>query len=82
MMSVIIFVFHLQPESFYDGGIGAHNREYYKDFIIEDMKVYNHEPLEKWSYGLNRTYPRFCPNFNKDFVEKVIRENLDLLQKS
>lgn len=66
----------------YDGGIGVHARECYKDFIIEDMKVYNHELLEKWSYGLDRTYPRFCPKFNKGFVEKVIKENLDFLQKS
>lgn len=63
----------------YDGGVGIHTRKYYKDFVIEDMKEYDHELLEKWSYGLDRTYPRFCPKFSREFVEKVICKNLDLL---
>jgi len=54
----------------YDGGLGVHNRNYYNDFIIEDMYVYNHDLLEKWSYGLHRSYPRFCPKFKKDLYKK------------
>lgn len=65
----------------YDGGTGVHSRDYYNDFKIEDMDVYNHKLLEKWSYGLDRVYPRYCPKFNKGFVESVIARNLDLLKE-
>jgi hypothetical protein len=66
----------------YDGGIGVHTRDSYKDFIINDMYTYDHDLLEKWSYGLDRTYPRFCPKFNRKFVEKIIADNFNLLQKT
>lgn len=65
----------------YDGGIGVHTRDSYKDFIVNDMYIYNYDLLEKWSYGLDRTYPRFCPKFNRKCVEEIIIDNLDLLQK-
>lgn len=62
----------------YDGGVGIHSDEIYgKDYTIEDMYLYNHEYLEKWSYGLDRTYPRFCPNFEKDVVNELIQKYLD-----
>lgn len=66
----------------YDGGIGVHSRDYYiPQFVIEDMFHYDAAQLEKWSYGLNRTYPRFCPNFDRKFVERIVRSNLDQLSK-
>ena len=43
----------------YDGGIGIHNEATYSNqFMIDDMLEYDHEKLEKWSYGLDRIYPR------------------------
>lgn len=62
----------------YDGGEGIHDDESYGDeYIIEDMLSYDHERLEKWSYGLDRDYPRFCPNFNKEAIYKLIQYHLD-----
>lgn len=50
----------------YDGGIGVHTRKEYHDFVLEDMYEYDHQLLEKWSYGLDRIYPRYCPNFDRE----------------
>lgn len=64
----------------YDGGTGIHTEdEYTAEFLIEDMMEYDEVLLDKWSYGLNRTYPRFCPHFDRSFVEKTIHQNLELL---
>lgn len=66
----------------YDGGIGVHSDKQYKPkFLIEEMINYHEEILEKWSYGLDRTYPRFCSHFDRKFVEKIINSNLDYLSK-
>jgi hypothetical protein len=64
----------------YDGGIGVHTRDLYiPQFVLEDMLQYDEPLLEKWSYGLDRTYPRFCPNFDRKFVERIIKSNLENL---
>lgn len=64
----------------YDGGIGVHSRDHYTpQFVIEDMFIYDEALLDKWSYGLNRTYPRFCPNFDRKFVETIVKTNLEQL---
>ena len=66
----------------YDGGIGVHSGDnYLGKFLIEDMLEYDQERLDKWSYGLDRTYPRYCPNFDRKFVEKVVHSNLEKLYK-
>ena len=64
----------------YDGGEGVHTDARYESFRVEDMMEYQHEQLEKWSYGLNRTYPRFCPEFDRAFVKRTIETHLDELQ--
>lgn len=43
------------------------------------MIEYDHERLEKWSYGLEREYPRFCPDFNKEAVNLLVINHLDRL---
>ncbi len=64
----------------FDGGLGIHTQEEYDSkFLIEEMLEYDESLLEKWSYGLDRTYPRFCPHFDRKFVEKVVNSNLDYL---
>ena len=66
----------------YDGGIGVHTaNEYLSEFLIEDMLNYDEKLLDKWSYGLDRVYPRFCPNFDRKFVENVVLANLENLLK-
>ncbi len=63
----------------YDGGIGLHlDKSYNSDeYFIEDMFVYDHERLEKWSYGLDREYPQFCPDFDKNKLASLINHQLD-----
>jgi len=64
----------------YDGGVGIHSRDIYMpQFIVDDMLVYDEVTLNKWSYGLDRTYPRFCPNFNRQVVEHIVSSNLKTL---
>ena len=65
----------------FDGGFGVHGEEKYKDrFDIEDMQKFNLEVLEKRSYGLDRKYPRYCPNFSVDVVMTLINESLSQIK--
>lgn len=62
----------------YDGGIGVHDEDNYDSrFKIEDMKVYDLGLLDKRSYGLDREYPQFCPNFKISELEWLIGQFLD-----
>ena len=73
-------VIRLPSGDLYDGGIGIHSDEAYApEFVVEDMLQYDHDKLEKWAYGLDRTYPRFCPNFDKKVVSKLINTYLERL---
>ena len=73
-------VIRLPSGALYDGGIGLHSDETYTtEFVIDDMLQYDVATLEKWSYGLDRTYPRFCPDFNKKAVNTLINNHLDRL---
>ena len=66
----------------YDGGIGVHaDSIYLPKFLIKDMIDYDETVLEKWSYGLNRTYPESCPNFNRKTIEHIVHLNLENLAK-
>ena len=61
----------------YDGGVGVHHdHTHLSKFLIDDMLHYDHATLEKWSYGLNRTYPRFCPNWDKNSISQLINKHL------
>lgn len=44
------------------------------------MIEYDHALLEKWSYGLDRVYPRYCPNFDKDKLQFLIQSHLDRIR--
>ncbi|MBS0288337.1 MAG: hypothetical protein JSR17_13655 [Proteobacteria bacterium] len=62
----------------YDGGTGVHDESYYDArFKIEDMKVYDYQLLDERAYGLNRTYPRFCPDFKLQELLELIVAHLD-----
>jgi hypothetical protein len=68
--------------SLYDGGYGVHSEEKYSEFNIEDMVEYDMDLLEKRSYGLDREYPRYCPNFSIQVIEGLIAKYLNLIEKS
>lgn len=71
-------IIQLPTGDLYDGGVGIHSRSRYEpQFCIEIMNEYDEALLEKWSYGLDRTYPRFCPQFNRQEVEKIIVSHLE-----
>jgi len=75
-------VLRLPSGELYDGGIGIHADDKYLDkFLLEDMVDYDELLLERWAYGLERTYPRFCPKFSREFVNDVISSNLEELKR-
>ena len=66
----------------YDGGTGLHDDSHYdKRFKIEDMEKYNFKLLDERSYGLDRTFPRFCPEFKIFDLVSMIEKYLDLIIK-
>ncbi len=76
-------VVRLPNRLLYDGGHGIHSEETYSDkFDIVDMQKYDIELLEKHSFGLNRIYPRYCPNFSINSIEAIIRKYLNLIQEN
>ena len=73
-------VIRLPHGQLYDGGVGVHSdSNYLPQFVIDEMLDYDHDTLEKWSYGLDRTYPRFCPDFNRQKIQEIIERHLDRL---
>lgn len=44
---------------------------------IMHMLVYDHDRLEKWSYRLDREYPRFCADFDANQLDSMINLQLD-----
>lgn len=71
-------VIRLPNAMLFDGGVGVHDESYYNpdQFLIEDMADYDLSVLDKRSYGLNRTYPQYCPKFNIDKVTHIIETHL------
>ena len=70
----------LPSGALYDGGVGIHYEENYSPgYIIEEMLEYDHARLEKWSHGLDREYPLFCPKFDKEAVGSLIEHHLDCI---
>ena len=56
----------LPDNSLYDGGVGVHSEKIYLDkgLDIVVMDEYDYQLLDKHSYGLDRDYPRYCPDFD------------------
>lgn len=72
----------LPNSKLYDGGIGVHDESHYDGrFKIEDMQVYDLKLLDERSHGLDRQYPRFCPNFNITELRTVIEQHLAKAKK-
>lgn len=69
----------LPDDSFYDGGVGVHLEKKYleKGLDIVVMGEYNYQLLDKHSYGLDREYPRYCPDFDLQELTEIINRTLD-----
>ncbi len=68
--------------SLFDGGLGVHGEEYYKGkFDLIDMHEYDLAALEKNSGGLNRKYPRYCPNFSIETTTNLVKKYLDEMKQ-
>lgn len=62
----------------YDGGNGIHSEKNYLDrgFHISVMDNYNFDILDQHSYGLDRKYPRYCPNFNVTELTSIVENSM------
>jgi hypothetical protein len=73
-------VLRLPTGELYDGGIGIHTDSMYTPkYVIDDMFTYDAKLLDKWAYGLERNYPRFCPNFDKNKINHLIHQTIQQL---
>lgn len=65
----------------FDGGVGVHEESAYDErFELVEMKQYDYDLLDKHSYGLDRTYPRYCPTFSIEAVKALIQTHLQKLK--
>lgn len=69
----------LPDGSLYDGGAGVHSRKKYleKNLDVVVMNEYNYQLLDKHSYGLDREYPIYCPDFDLKKLTEIINRILD-----
>lgn len=63
----------------YDGGYGVHADDRYPQdkFNLTDMHDYDEQRLEQYAHGLDREYPRYCPNFSLVVVTQIVEKHLD-----
>lgn len=74
----------LPDNSLYDAGVGVHSEKIYVDkgLDIVVMDEYDYQLLDKHSYGLDRDYPRYCPDFDLQELTEIINRTLDDLYLS
>lgn len=67
----------------FDGGFGVHSEDMWnKDkFDIVDMLKFDLQLLEEHSGGLNRKYPRYCPDFSINEVTDLITDCINLIEE-
>lgn len=75
----------LPDGSYYDGGNGVISgatllREFRKGNRLEEMVDFDLSLLDKWSYGLGRSY-ELCPNYSDEVTANIIEKHLALLPK-
>ncbi len=64
----------------FDGGTGTHSFSDYDRFFVVIMKRFDLDLLDRMAYGLDRTFPRFCPAFDIKLTKKKIQETLEFLK--
>lgn len=69
----------LPDNSLYDGGVAVHSEKNYLEKVLDVvvMSEYNYQLLDKHSYGLDREYPRYCPDFDLQELTEIINKTLD-----
>ncbi len=71
--------------AYYDGGNGVMTPDFlsglYPDAHVAEMERFDHELLERRSYGLGRAYPE-CPNYSDEFTRRAIERHLSQLKRS
>ncbi|MBL7930498.1 MAG: hypothetical protein JNL60_01265 [Bacteroidia bacterium] len=71
---------------YYDGGNGVitgavlHRQFLEGGLWLNEMKNFNYDTLDKWSYSLKRKYKR-CTNYSDDTTNRIIRRYLQELTK-
>lgn len=68
----------LPDGNFFDGGVGYHKFELYhdKNLKILDMVNYDIDILDKYAHGLDRRYPKYCPEFDLNTVTMLLEEHI------
>lgn len=74
-------VVRLPNGKLFDGGVGVHDRTRYKDkkLRLVVMDSFDINLLERYAYGLDRTYPTYCPDFSLEKITCVISNYLERL---
>jgi hypothetical protein len=70
----------LPDGNYFDGGNGVISgetllRQYDPGTRLEEMKDFDLQRLDKWSYGLGRSY-ELCPNYSDEATARLIEECL------
>jgi hypothetical protein len=69
----------LPDGSYCDGGNGVITAQalerLYPDSRLDEMTEFDLIPLDKWSYGLDRSYPA-CPNYSDEMTIRLIEGHL------
>ncbi len=73
----------LPDGNYYDGGNGVVTAQtvlcLYPGSRLDEMTEFDPMRLDKWSYGLGRSYPA-CPNYSDEITTRLIDQHLALLQ--
>lgn len=71
----------LPNKMLFDGGIGVHQDNHYPSnkFDLLDMRDYDEVILNQYANGLDRRYPRYCPNFSLEETASLIKRHLTML---
>lgn len=65
----------------FDGGNGTHSFSDYDRFFVVIMKRFDLDLLDRMAYGLDRTFPRFCPKFDRQKTQKIIVRALKMIEE-
>lgn len=76
-------VVRLPDGNLFDGGFGVVTDAAIQMILtgirVDEMTDFDIKLLDKWSYGLDRSYPN-CPNYSDEVTRKIIADHLNQLQ--
>jgi len=70
---------------YYDGGNGVIStaallKQYAAGTHLDEMRQFDLKRVDKWSYGLGRTY-ELCPNYSDELTAALIKRHLAMLPR-